>query len=237
MIVALASLAGVALFLWPYLGLGPFPAAPALAVAGGAVVLLAAIEAAARRLDTRLLALLAALAAVDAALRLVLVTGIGGFSPIFFLILCAGFVFGPTFGFLTGATALLVSALATGGVGPWLPYQMFGAGWVGMFAGLVGLRWHSLPALAVAGLLSGFAFGLVLDLWDWSYLRGAPGAGFAPGLPPAAVIAAFGRFYLVTSALYDAFRAFGNVLMVLLLGPPVLAAMQRLKARFTLVVE
>jgi energy-coupling factor transport system substrate-specific component len=34
-----------------------------------------------------------------------------------------------------GAFTLLVSGLITGGVGPWLPYQMFTAGWVGMTAG------------------------------------------------------------------------------------------------------
>jgi len=56
-----------------------------------------------RRLDSGRLALLAALAAIDAALRLALVSGIGGFSPIFFLVLCAGYEFGGLVWFLVGA--------------------------------------------------------------------------------------------------------------------------------------
>ena len=31
--------------------------------------------------------------------------------------------------------AIAVSAFLTGGIGPWLPFQMLGAGWVGLFAG------------------------------------------------------------------------------------------------------
>jgi energy-coupling factor transport system substrate-specific component len=67
--------------------------------------------------------------------------------------------FGPSYGFLTGAFSLLVSAVATGGVGPWVPYQMLAAGWVGAAAGLAGL-WRAgragraeLMALAVVGAL------------------------------------------------------------------------------------
>jgi energy-coupling factor transport system substrate-specific component len=235
--LALASLAGAALFLAPFAGLGKVPMGPALAVAIGTLGALTIVEAGLRRLDSRMLALLAALAALDAALRLALVQGVGGFSPVWFLILCAGFAFGPSFGFLVGATSLLVSALATGGVGPWLPYQMFGAGWVGLAAGLAGLRTRSLWVLAAVALVTGFAFGAVMDVFDWTFFRGSPGTGWDPGLSATETLARFGRFYLLTSAVYDSFRGVGNLLVVLLLGAPVLAAMQRLRARFTLVVE
>ena len=234
--VAAASLVGLGLFAWPFLGLGLPPETPALAIALGTLLGLGLVELGARRLDARLLALLAALAALDAALRMALVSGVGGFSPIFFLVLCAGFVFGPSYGFLCGATALLVSALATGGLGPWIPYQVFAVGWVGAGAGLAG-RWFKGPLpLAVAGVLAGYAFGALLDVWDWTYFRGSGDLGWAPGLAPGDTLLRFGRFYLVTSAAYDSFRAAGNALMVLLLGPPVLAALRRLRQRFTLEV-
>ena len=232
--LVLASLAGLLLFLWPFLGLGLPAFAPAVALAVGTGLALALVEIGARRLDTRLLALLAALAAVDAALRMALLNGVGGFSPIFFLVLCSGFVFGPSYGFLVGSTALLVSALATGGLGPWLPYQMFATGWVGVAAGVAGRGDGRLATLAVVGLLTGFGFGALMDVWDWTYFRGSPGIGWVPGMAPLEGIAHFGRYYLVTSLAYDAFRAGGNFVLVLLLGPPVVATMRRMRARFTL---
>lgn len=242
MILLAACAIGALLFLWPFLlpALGlPVPAdaavlALALAAVGGLVV----VEVATRRLDARRLALLASLAAIDSALRMALVTGIGGFNPIFLPILCAGFVLGPSFGFLAGALSLVVSALATGGVGPWLPYQLFAAGWVGLAAGVAGLpfrgpvTWRQTLVLAAVGAALGFAYGAVMDVWDWTvYYRGAAGFGWAPGLGPAEALRRFGTFYAVTSALYDTFRAAGNALLVLLVGAPLLAALRRLRLR------
>ena len=101
--VGVVSLVGLALFGWPFIG-SELPAnTPAWALMVGAVAGLLVVEAGMRQLDARAIALLAALAAIDAALRLALIVGIGGFSPIFFLVLCAGYVFGPSFGFLVGA--------------------------------------------------------------------------------------------------------------------------------------
>jgi energy-coupling factor transport system substrate-specific component len=237
--LALISLPGLALFLWPFFA-GTPAEAPALALAIGCGLVLALVEIGTRRLDSRGLALLAAIAAIDAGLRLAVVIGIGGFSPVFFLILCAGFVFGPSYGFLCGAFALLVSALATGGVGPWLPYQMFAAGWVGAVAGVVGrwrsprFGWRDAALLGLAGALTGFAFGALTDIQVWvGAYRGAGELGWEPGMPTLMSLAHFGRFYVVTSLLYDSFRAAGNVLMVLLLAAPVVAALGRVRARFS----
>ncbi|HTC85555.1 MAG TPA: hypothetical protein VK656_02560, partial [Candidatus Acidoferrum sp.] len=144
-VLGLVSLVGVGLFLWPFLGSGAAGDAPALTVALTTALGFVAIEVGTRRLDARGLALLAALCALSAGLRLVLVTGIGGFSPFFLLVLCAGYALGPSFGFLTGALALVVSAIVTGGIGPWLPYQLFAAGWVGLGAGLVAGGRHGPP--------------------------------------------------------------------------------------------
>jgi energy-coupling factor transport system substrate-specific component len=231
--LAAVSLVGLLLFAWPFLGAGLPPDTPAIALALGTLVVLLTLEAISRRLDSRLIALLAVLAAVDAALRMALVTGVGGFSPVFFLILCAGYVFGPTYGFLCGGTALVVSALATGGVGPWLPYQVYAAGWVGALAGLAGLRLSGVWPLAAVGLVSGFGFGALMDIWDWTFFRGSGDLGWLPELAPAAAAARFAGFYLVSSLAYDSFRAVGNVVLVLLLGTPVIAALTRLKARLT----
>ena len=234
--VALASLAGLLIFLWPFLGLGPVGPVPALAVAGGTVLGLGLVELGTRRLDSRRLALLAALAAIDSALRLALVSGIGGFSPVFFPILCAGYALGPSFGFLTGATSLFLSALVTGGVGPWLPYQVFAAGWVGLAAGVAGRSSRSVWVLALVGCLAGYGFGVAMDTWDWTFFAGSPGVGWEPGLAPLTSLHRFAAFYLLTSAAYDTFRAVGNVALVLLFAPALLAALRRIRSRFTVEV-
>ncbi|HLH68005.1 MAG TPA: ECF transporter S component [Candidatus Dormibacteraeota bacterium] len=252
--LAAVSLPGMGLFVWPFVVPGGVPDAPALALSLAAALGLLLVELGARRLDARRLALLAVLAAVDTGLRLAVVTGIGGFSPIFFLVLCSGFVLGPSYGFLVGADSILVSALGEGGVGPWLPYQVFATGWVGAWAGLAGLAWGravgmgrpgaggagrqvsrgAVLVLAVVGLLSGWAFGALMDVQTWvAGYGGNPTLGWSPGLSPAGALSHFARFYLVTSLVYDSFRAVGNLLMVLLLGPPVLAALSRLRSRLS----
>jgi energy-coupling factor transport system substrate-specific component len=243
--LAILSVVGMALFSWPFVAAAATPDLPAIAIAIGALAGLLLTEVGARRLDARMLALLAAIAAIDAGLRLALVTGIAGFSPIFFLVLCAGYAFGPSYGFQAGALALLVSAVATGGIGPWLPFQLFGVGWVGLVAGLVGgivgrARGRSqseaptrrdLVILALVGAAMGLVYGVLLDIWDWTFFRGAGDFGWVPGLPLAEMLGRFERFYLVTSFGYDSFRAVGNALMVLALGAPVLAAFWRIRVR------
>jgi energy-coupling factor transport system substrate-specific component len=237
------SACGLALFLWPFFGttLPTETAALVLAIACAAALLL--VEVGTRSLDSRGVALLAALAAVDTGLRLATEPGIAGFSPAFFLILCGGYVFGPSYGFLLGAFTLLVSSLVTSGIGPWVPNQVFAAGWVGVIAGLAGqlrrapLGWRDLAVLAVVGAVCGWGYGAVMDVFDWTnFYRGTPVLGWVPGIAPPQAIAHFARFYLVTSLAYDTFRAVGNVLLILVLGAPVLAALSRLRARMTFTV-
>jgi energy-coupling factor transport system substrate-specific component len=248
--VGLVSLLGLPLFVWPFLG-QPLPSsAPAFTLAIGAVAALLLLELGTRRLDARRLALLAVLAAIDTGLRLAVIQGIGGFSPIFFLVLCAGWVFGPSYGFLVGAFSILVSALAEGGVGPWLPYQVFATGWVGVAAGLAGLvaeraggrlpgfswssRWRTLAVLAAVGAVTGWVFGALMDVQGWTAaFAGSPDVGWRPGMSTATALAHFGRYYLATSLAYDTFRAAGNALMIVVLGVPVLVGLARVRARLS----
>ena len=243
MITALIAIGGLALFAAPLYGVDLPASTPVLIAVLAGIAVLAFVEGATRRLDARRFALIAVIAALDSALRLVLVIGVGGFSPVFFLILCAGYVYGPSFGFLCGTLSLLASAVVTGGIGPWLPYEMVGCGWIGLIAGVAGLRRHRPPVavdlaiLGVVAVVTGYLYGALLDLWDWTtFYRGVPGFGWQPGLGIGASVARFARFYTTTSAVWDTFRAAGDALLVAAIGLPVLAALQRVRARFTVTV-
>jgi energy-coupling factor transport system substrate-specific component len=240
--VGVVSLGGIVLFSWPFIGSGLPDSTPAWTLTIGCVVGLFLVEAGMRQLDSRAVALLAAIAAIDTALRLAVIEGIGGFSPIYFLVLCAGYVFGTSFGFLAGALSILVSALAGGGMGPWVPYQIFAVGWVGVAAGLAGQwsrgarvpDWRDVLVLAAVGGVMGWVVGALLDITVWiPAFRGNPSLGWLPGMDAATALVHFGRFYLLTSLAYDTFRAVGNVLMVIALGAPVMVALARLRVRLT----
>lgn len=234
--------AGLALFVLPLLLGAQFPQPVVLFGALVAVSALVALGVALQthRLSTRLLAVLAALVAIDATLRLVIVIGLLGFSPIFFVIISGGFVMGPSFGFATGALTLMLSAVITAGLGPWLPYQMLAAGWVGMGAGYLGRTRRgsssrgSIGVLCLYGLVAGFGYGLLLDLWEWPLLvaSGSSAVSWVPGIGLAGLLRRFGAFYLATSLVYDSFRAAGNLMLILVLGPAVIRALDRFRRRF-----
>src|ERR1700738_1735790 len=233
---------GLALFIGPLL-LGPAFPQPvvlfsALVAVSAVVVLGVALQT--HRLSTRLLAVLAALVAIDATLRLVIVIGLLGFSTIFFLVIAGGFVMGPSFGFAGGALTLLLSAVLTAGLGPWLPYQMLAAGWVGMGAGYLGRvtrratsPW-AIAVLCLYGGVGGFGSGLPVHLWEWPLLvaAGSSPVSWAPGIGLAALLRRFGGFYLATSVAYDSFRAAGNLVLIAILGPAVIRALDRFRRRF-----
>jgi energy-coupling factor transport system substrate-specific component len=254
LLVAIASLLGLAGFLYPFLLPGltqqQGDAAQRQAHAGDAPLLFAGLTACClaaivvtlsrrqwqRGEAARSVALLGALVSIDAALRLV--PSFLGATPIFLLIILTGAVFGATFGFQMGALTLLVSAFLTGGIGPWLPYQMLGAGWVGMTAGWLPRladRRRRLVVIALFAALWGFLFGALLNLWFWPYTApGSEGSALAwsPDLSTTETIRRYVSFYMTTSFAFDAFRAAGNAFLVLVLGGPLLAVLDRFRSRF-----
>jgi energy-coupling factor transport system substrate-specific component len=178
-------------------------------------------------LDAKSVAVLGVLAACGCALRLP--GGVSGFEPVFFLLIPAGRVLGRGFGFVLGALTLFASALITGGVGPWLPFQMFGAAWVGFFAGCLpparGRR--ELALLAGYGFVAGLVYGLLL----WPYLSAGTQLGPIPGASVGENLHRFVTYHLATAMGWDLVRALTNAVLVLVAGAPVLAALRRAARR------
>jgi energy-coupling factor transport system substrate-specific component len=184
-------------------------------------------------IDAKTVAVLGVLAGCGAALR-PLSGGATGFSFVFFLLIPAGRVFGRNFGFVLGAVTLLASALLTGQVGPWLPFEMLGCAWTGFGAGCLPAATGraELAILAAYGAVSGLLYGLILNLSFWPFARYLPAQiAFVPGGSISDNLIRWVRFDLTTSLGFDIPRAVGNALLVLALGGPVLAALRRVARR------
>lgn len=244
LVMGLSTLLGLFAIGWPLLipavGVAPQHAddAPFVFAALLPVILLLVIaQISEGGLDARSLAVLGVLSAINAAIRPALGAGTAGIESVFFLLILAGRAFGPGFGYLLGFTSLFASALLTAGVGPWLPFQMLCAGWVGLAAGLlpkrVTGRWEMLMLVAL-GIVSAYLYGALMNMWFWPFITGVniDGTGgsldYVPGAPILDNLIRFGWFTLLTStAGWDTGRAITTTLALLVVGRPVLTVLQR----------
>ena len=238
-VIAVASVAGLMMLVWPLL-----VRRPAGEVVGPPFVFLLLLpvviavvltEVTEGGVDPRVLAVLGVLSAITAVLRGIS-PGTAGVELVFFLLILAGRVFGAGFGFVLGCTALFTSALLTGGVGPWLPFQMLCSGWVGMGAGLLPRRVTGraeIVMLAGYGVLAAYAYGLLLNLSSWPFVLGIAvpghaGLAFVPGDPMADNLHRFLVYSLLTSTgTFDTGRAITNAVALAVLGPSVLVTLRR----------
>lgn len=250
LLLAASSLAGLAMFGWPLLitadtavASEPDPVAAGHTLDAPLVfiailpVLVAVMlaELSSGGIDAKALALLGVLSAVNAALR-PLGAGTAGIETVFFLLVLAGRVFGPGFGFLLGSTSMFASALLTAGVGPWLPFQMLAASWIGLGAGLLPRRVRGraeTALLAGYGVVAAYGFGLLMNMTFWPYAVGSDTQlSFVAGAPLLANLQRFLVFTLATSAAgWDTGRALTTAAAILLVGPAVLTALRRAARR------
>ena len=236
LVLALASVVGVLAFGWPLLidptaALAQGTDAP-IVLAGVLVAVLAVVFVTLSDggIDVKAIAMLGLLSAVGAVLR-PLSAGTAGVETVFLVIVLGGRVFGPGFGFALGSTTLFASALLTGGVGPWLPFQMLGASWVGLGAGLLPGRWRGrreVAALAAYSAIAGIGYGLVLNMSWWPFqLGGGTALSFVAGDPVMANLRRFWFFSIATSLGWDLGRAITTAAGVVVVGRPVLALLRR----------
>ena len=236
--LVVSGLLGLVAFCWPLL-ISP---AAGLADDGAALVFVALLpvvlavvlaEISGGGMDAKAVAMLGVLSALGAAIR-PLGAGTAGLETVFFLMVLGGRVFGPGFGFVLGNTTLFASALLTGGVGPWLPYQMLGAAWVALGAGLLPqVRGRlELVMLAGYGAVAGLAYGLLQNLSFWPFALGdGSGLSYVAGAPPADNVVRLIAFTLATSLGWDLGRAVTTAVLVLLTGPMLLATLRRAARR------
>lgn len=233
--VVLACVAGLLAFAWPLFASAESALAEnrtAPLVFGLLLPLVLAVvlfEIGEGGMDPKAVAMLGVLSAVGAALR-PLGAGTAGLETVFFLLVLAGRVFGAGFGFVLGATTLFGSALITGGVGPWLPYQMLGAALVGLGAGLLPplSGRGEIAMLAAYGAVAGLFYGLLLNLSFWPFgLGGETSISFVAGDPVLENLHRFLLFTLATSLGWDLGRALTNVVLIVVAGPAILATLRR----------
>jgi energy-coupling factor transport system substrate-specific component len=132
---------------------------------------------------------------------------------------------------------MFASALLTGGVGPWLLFQMPAMGWFTMGAGLLPgadrLRGRAeLALLAGYGFLAAFAYGTVLNMAGWPFLGTlSSNIAFDPDATVPANLARFLAYCLATSLGWDLGRALVTVVLTMTLGAPILRALRRATRR------
>jgi energy-coupling factor transport system substrate-specific component len=243
-VLLVASVAGLMMFVWPLLVRvepgttrvdPPFLFLALLPVIVGVVL----AEFSEGGMDSKVLAMLGVLTAINAVLR-GLSAGTGGVELVFFLLILAGRVFGAGFGFAFGCTTLFASALLTAGVGPWLPFQMLAAAWVGAGAGLLPRARGrvEIALLVVYGILAAYAYGLLMNLSGWPFALGVEVPGhtgslsFVPGDSVLDNLHRFAVYTLLTSTgSFDTGRAITNAVAIVVLGPAVLVTLRRAQRR------
>ena len=210
---------------------------------GGLCMLLVVADMTNGRLNSKSLAALGVMAAFAAVFRTITLPA--GANLFWLLVILGGFAFGPRLGFLLGALALFLSAVVTGGIGPWMPFQMFASAWIGLGAGIVGaiggVRRAPGPVrmvvLAAYGFAAAILYGAIINLWTWPFWSAGPDISYAPGIGFTEALRRYWNFYIFTSFGWDLLGAVFNVVVLVIIGRPLLRALVRFRERFTWEIE
>jgi len=170
-----------------------------------------------RQISSREVALIAMMGTLSAIIRIPFAP-IPNVQPATFIIICTGYVFGPMAGFMTGAITALVSNLFLGH-GPWTLFQILGWGMAGFVAGLFRSRKLNIWMLAVFGVIWGYVFGVIMNLWFWASL----------------IYPLTWQTFLISQAnslWFDTMHALANGAFMLLVGRKTITIMQNWHRRF-----
>jgi energy-coupling factor transport system substrate-specific component len=165
------------------------------------------------------IALVAMLGTIAAVLR-VPFAAVPGVQPCTYLIICSGYVFGPVSGFTVGAITALISNFFLGH-GPWTLYQMIAWGLAGLSAGLLSRLRLNKALLVVLGIIWGYLYGLITNLWYWT-------AYVYPLTLDSLIVTE------MSSIWYDTLHAAGNAIFLGTLGVKTITVLNRFKERFSI---
>jgi energy-coupling factor transport system substrate-specific component len=130
---------------------------------------------------------------------------------------------------------MLASALFTGGIGPWLSYQLFAAGIIGLLAGSFAKKLRGrreLALLILISIVSALSYGLLMDLQFWPWALGTDTQlSFIPGGSVQVNLNRFITFHFLSAMAWDIPRAVLTSVLVISTGPAVLAALRRTKTK------
>jgi energy-coupling factor transport system substrate-specific component len=241
--IALLAASSIAGFVWPFFVPSKSMADKAgwfFLLSTGLSVLMILLLVARDDLGSKNVAFLGILVALVSALRPL---GIGaiGIEPMWFALILAARAMGPLFGFLLGALSMFLSALLTGGIGPWLSYQVFAAALIGSGVVLIPAKLRNrseIFALALYGAVSAEIFGILMDLqfWPWSLGSGTE-LSYRAGAPISENIQNFASYHFLSSLAWDLPRATITVVLILIAGKSVLSALRRARSKAAFVSE
>lgn len=235
-----ANAIGVLAFTWPlYLPdngflSGSIDATWISVLLGSIAVLIIVTQISDGLLDSKSVAIVSIMVALISALRL-LGAGAVGVEPMWFLLILASRALGAQLGYATAVLAILVSALLTGGIGPWLPFQIFAAGWIALAAHLLPARVSGrieIVALAIYGAAASFLFGALMDLQLWPWVLGTDTQlSYLPGSAVTENLARFALFHFTTALAWDLPRAVVTAVLIGISGKPILNSLRRARSR------
>ena len=233
LVLTFTSVVALAGFVWPFFYVGNLHWIFVIAIAASALLLVSEIGIGS--IDAKSIALLGVMSAFITLLR-PLGAGAAGLEPIWFALIIAARVFGPSWGFLLGITSMTTSALLTGGVGPWLAYQIFAAGWIGLLAGALPQKFAGRlirgaaekVLLIVFGIVAAFMFGILMDLQFWPWVLGSnTQLSYIPGGALSENLSRFVAFHFASSMAWDIPRAILTSILIVLTATPFLRALRR----------
>lgn len=84
--------------------------------------------------------------------------------------------------------------------------------------------------LSTFGLVWGFLYGAIMNLWQWPFIAGPQNQSFVAGQGLVTTLGHYLAFYLVTSLVWDLAGALGNVVLILAFGAPAFRAFKAIQA-------